>query len=95
MRGDKKNRWLGIINAMAAVLLIITRALENGTLIDLIIEGDGFEPPQVTLDLSDPDDTVRAVLAQVQTMGWRITREDVVKNTAAEQVIQYTLGRRS
>ncbi len=77
-----------------AAHLDITRTLEKGVLVDLIIEGDGFEPPQVTLDLSDPDDTVRAVLVQIQTMGWRIIDETMIRDTDTEQMIRYTLGRR-
>lgn len=79
---------------MIAAHLIITRTLENSHVVDLIIEGDGFEPPQVTLDLSDPDDTIRAVLAQVQSMGWQIITETITEETPTQIVLDYALAKR-
>lgn len=76
---------------MAATHLMITRMLEDGALVDLIIEGEGFEPPQITLDLTDPDDTVRAVLAQVRAMGWQIRAETVTSDTPTQHTTRYTL----
>lgn len=79
---------------MAAAQLIITRITENGKLADLIIEGEGFDPPQITLDLNDPDDTVQTVLTQIQTMGWHITTQVVIENTTAQHTTRYTLEKR-